>query len=212
LRRVFKHRLFTYKEQQRKKKKTPLRTQEQFPASFSAPAKPEISRSSAGRISLSVSLMVHLIIFLFAIFYVIDKRLVEESHVVVDITRPTRQRPRRRRRLIPQVKHMSSARRTTTVPQNRKVITTTTQIPVTTNESVILAAMLPSVDEQIAGAFQGWKEIRPRAITPIRQASSIQPVTSPISTMSSRLDIVAPTQTVQTDTLQLFICRYSLQQ
>ena len=203
--RVFQPRLFTYQVQQRQKKKTPLvvRAQEQLPVQFSVLAsKPGRSSSSAGRISLSVSLTIHLILFLFAIFYVIDEQSrMEESHVVVDITPHQPRRPKIRRRSW--ITHTASVRKTTSVSRMRHMITTAARIPVAMGEPMTLPAALLYVDEQLNGAFQGWGENRNRAITPVHQVSTILPVTSPISTVPSRLDIMAPFQTVQVDALEL---------
>jgi hypothetical protein len=88
LRRVFQPQLFAYRVQQHQKKKTTplvIRARGQL---LALPSKPGRSHYSACRISLSVSLVIHLILFLFAIFYVIEKQYpVEESHIVVTAAR-----------------------------------------------------------------------------------------------------------------------------
>lgn len=206
MRRVFQPRLFAHRLQQRQKR-TPLVIPIREQAHVHLPvldSKPDRPSPSTGRISLGVSLTIHLLLFLFALFYVIDKQcLVEESHFAVDITHYKRQWPRRRRRVTSRTAHTASVRKTTTLPRVRHAITTAVQIPVAMGEPMLLSAALLSEDEQLAGAFQGWEKSQHRAIVPPHQGSAIPPVTSPISTAPSRLGIMGPLQAVQVDTLEL---------
>jgi TonB family protein len=148
-----------------------------------------------------VSLAIHLIFFLFATFYVIEKQyLVKESHIVVDITHYKSQRPRIRR--VTQVTYTAPVLKDTPVPHVQYAVTTAAQIPVAMGESIALPAAAPSVDPQLTEVARGWKEFRHR-ITPAHQVSAILPPISPILTTSPRPNIAAIVQTVQVDSLEL---------
>jgi len=83
------------------------------------------------------------------------------------------------------------------------MIKTAAQIPVATGESMVLPAANLSVEEQLAGTTQACEKLRRHAITTAHQVSTIPPPTSPISMVSPQLDVAAPVQEVQVDTLKL---------
>ncbi len=161
-------------------------------------------KRSSSRIGFSISLTIHLLLFLFALFYVIDKQYIEETAVAVDVVRQ-RQPPKLRRRSIPRATEIRTPRATTSVvPRLRRAPSTFAQIPVTMGEPTLPSFAPPSLNEQLTDPIsRNWADLDRRAIAPAHQVAAIR---SPISVTSAeppRLEIDARAQSVATEPLTL---------
>ena len=165
----------------------------------------EVQRKRTGdRIGFIVSLSIHVLLFLFAIFYVIDPQTTNEVGVSVNIVQQAPQKPRIRRRAMPRILSVPSAQvKVTLTPRRVNVPTTAAQIPVSVGESTLPSLLSPSLDDDLALAgTRTWAALNRRVVAPVHYVETMR---SPVVVNSSeppRLEVTTETPTLASNALE----------
>lgn len=160
---------------------------------------------SGSRVGFGISLFIHLLLFLFAVFYVIDMHQVEDAAVDVDILQQAQKKSRLRRRAMPRILEVQAPRvASRTTPRTVNVASTAAQIPVSFGEPAIPAYTPHSVgDGPNDAAPAAWGQLDRRAISPTHQVETVR---SPIiigNAAPPQLEVDIQAQSLASDTLQL---------